>query len=49
VRTNEAGATNLPMVFAAGSLRTGLDSTIPEVAADGIRAAQAAIEAIKAF
>jgi thioredoxin reductase (NADPH) len=49
VGTTETGATNLPMVFAAGSLRTGLDSTIPQVVADGVRAAQAAIEAIRAF
>ena len=49
VRATETGATNLPLVFAAGSLRTGLDSTIPQVAADGVRAAQAAIEATRAF
>lgn len=49
VRTTETVATSLPLVFAAGSLRTGLDSTIPEVVADGVRAAQAAIEAIRAF
>jgi thioredoxin reductase len=49
VRATETGATSLPLVFAAGSLRTGLDSTIPQVAADGVRAAQAAIEATRAF
>lgn len=49
VRTAETGATSLPLVFAAGSVRTGLDSTIPEIVADGVRAAQAAIEAIRAF